>query len=72
VGKGQSAACGFNRFEAGQAQNISGRQKANRGGAKGTLGEGAGGAEEGGIVAWGPAASYAAGFPVSLVRNQVF
>jgi hypothetical protein len=29
------------------------------------VGEGEGGAEEGGIVAWEPAASYAAGFPVS-------
>jgi hypothetical protein len=52
MGKGQSAACGFNRFEAEQADNFSGRQKANRGGTAGTVGEGEGGAEEGCLVAW--------------------
>ena len=45
----------FNRFEAEQADNFSGRQKANRGGTKSKVGTGAGGAEEGGLVAWEPA-----------------
>src|SRR5450432_1897527 len=49
MGKSESAECGSNCIEARQANHIRSRQKEDRGGTKGTLGEGAGGAEEGGV-----------------------
>jgi hypothetical protein len=62
MGKSESGECGFNCSEAGQAHDLSGRQKKNRSRAAGTVGEGTRCEQEGGLAAWEPAVSYAAGF----------
>jgi hypothetical protein len=49
MGEGESAECGLNCIEAGQAHNIGSRQKENRGGCTCTLGEVQSGEEEVGV-----------------------
>ena len=69
MGKSESGECGFNCSEAGQAHDLSGRQKKNRSRAAGTVGEGTRCEQEGGLAAWEPAVSYAAGFPSCLIQK---
>lgn len=69
MGKSESGECGFNCSEAGQAHDLSGRQKKNRSRAAGTVGESTRCEQEGGLAAWEPAVSYAAGFPSCLIQK---
>jgi hypothetical protein len=69
MGKSESGECGFNCSEAGQAHDLSGRQKKNRSRAAGTVGKGTRCEQEGGLAAWEPAVSYAAGFPSCLIQK---
>jgi hypothetical protein len=60
MGESESAECGFNCIEAGQAHHIRCWQEENRSRSAGTVGEGEGAAEEG-LEPREPAANYAAG-----------
>jgi hypothetical protein len=71
MGKSESGECGFNWSEAGQAHDLSGRQKKNRSRAAGTVGEGTRCEQEGGLAAWEPAASYAQAFRLVSFRKSV-
>jgi hypothetical protein len=69
MGKSKRGKCGFNCSEAGQAHDLSGRQKKNRSRAAGAVGEGTRCEQEGGLAAREPAVSYAAGFPSCLIQK---